>query len=86
MKKPRGFAALTPEQRKAVASMGGKAVKPESRSFSRSKELAKLAGQIGGKSVNPEDRSFSKDSALARAAGAKGGATAHSRRLKVRGT
>lgn len=44
----RGFASLTPEQRRAVAAKGGKAVPPEKRSFSQSSELAASAGKKGG--------------------------------------
>ena len=44
----RGFAALTPDQRKAISSKGGKAVDPANRSFSKSSALAKAAGRKGG--------------------------------------
>ena len=36
-KKLRGFAAMTPEKRKAIAAVGGKSVPAEKRSFSKSK-------------------------------------------------
>lgn len=51
MNKPksrRGFASMSLEQRRAIASMGGKAVGPEKRSFSRDRELAITAGRKGG--------------------------------------
>lgn len=44
----RGLARLTPEERRAIASKGGKAVKPENRSFSRNPELAAEVGRRGG--------------------------------------
>lgn len=69
----RGFAALTPERRKAISSLGGKAVKPQNRSFSRNKDLAISAGKKGGISVSPENRSFSRNRALAAESGRKGG-------------
>ena len=47
-KQKRGFALLTPEQRKALSSKGGKARDPEKRYFS-DKESARKAGQLGGK-------------------------------------
>lgn len=39
---------ITPEQRKAWASQGGKALRPEQRSFSQNRELASSAGRKGG--------------------------------------
>lgn len=47
-KKRKGFACISPERRKEIASMGGKAVPAERRSFSQSKELASEAGRRGG--------------------------------------
>lgn len=46
--KPRGFAAISPERRKAIASLGGKAVPKDKRSFSQSPSLAASAGRTGG--------------------------------------
>ena len=69
----RGFAAMTPERRKEIASLGGKSVKKENRSFSRNKKLAVEAGRKGGRNVKPEDRSFSQNRELASKAGAMGG-------------
>ena len=48
-KKPRGFATLTPERRRELASMGGKAVAPEKRYYSN-KANASAAGFKGGTS------------------------------------
>jgi general stress protein YciG len=47
-KKPRGFAAMTPERRREIASRGGRAVEPEMRSYSRNNLLAREAGRKGG--------------------------------------
>lgn len=47
-RKPRGFAAISPERRSEIARMGGLSVKPENRSFARSRELAASAGRKGG--------------------------------------
>ena len=44
----RGFASLSPEQRREIASMGGKSVPAEKRAFSQNKELATKAGRKGG--------------------------------------
>tara|TARA_R110000822_G_scaffold143954_7_gene282505 strand:+ start:4011 stop:4199 length:189 start_codon:yes stop_codon:yes gene_type:complete len=48
-KKLRGFATLTPERRRELASMGGKAVAPEKRYYS-DKASASVAGFKGGSS------------------------------------
>jgi len=44
----RGFASMTPERRKELASKGGKSVDPANRAFSKNKELARSAGKLGG--------------------------------------
>lgn len=72
-KKLRGFAAMTPAQRRAIASKGGKAVPPEKRTFAKNPALAAAAGRIGGQSAPAEKRSFSMDRDLAAEAGSKGG-------------
>lgn len=47
-KRPQGFAALSPERRQQVARLGGTAVNPANRSFSKSRDLAIEAGRKGG--------------------------------------
>lgn len=74
-KNNRGFASMDPERQRQIASMGGKAVRPEQRSFSLNRKLAANAGRKGGLSVPPEKRSFSQDPELAAAAGRIGGST-----------
>lgn len=69
----RGFAAMSPEAHRKIASMGGKAVPAAKRSFSTNRDLATVAGQKGGAAVQPHRRSFYYNRALARAAGQKGG-------------
>ncbi len=44
----RGFAALNPEKRRAIAKMGGSSVRPEDRAYSKDRALAAAAGAIGG--------------------------------------
>jgi general stress protein YciG len=51
MGKPKGFAAMTPERRKEIAAKGRAAVKPENRSFSKNRELAREAGRKGGRAT-----------------------------------
>jgi len=46
--KPRGFAAMTPEKRREIATKGGAGVPAEKRAFSRDRELAAEAGRKGG--------------------------------------
>ena len=48
-KSRRGFASMTPERRKEIASMGGKAVNPENRAFTKNRDLARSAGKQGGR-------------------------------------
>lgn len=47
--KPRGFAAMSAEKRRAIAIKGGKAVPDERRAFSQNRALAAAAGSKGGK-------------------------------------
>ncbi|MGJ0509527.1 MAG: general stress protein [Methylocystis sp.] len=72
-KSKRGFASMSPEQRREIASKGGKAVPAERRSFAQNPDLAASAGRKGGKSVDPAKRSFSQNPELASSAGTKGG-------------
>jgi uncharacterized protein len=74
-KSKRGFASMSPERRQEIASMGGKSVPPENRTFSKDRERAAKAGRVGGKSVPAERRSFSTNHVLATTAGKNGGVT-----------
>ena len=47
----RGFASMNTERQRQIASMGGKAVPDEKRSFSQNRRLAAEAGRKGGQSV-----------------------------------
>ena len=46
----RGFASMSPERRREVASKGGLSVPADKRSFSKDKGLATAAGRKGGSS------------------------------------
>jgi general stress protein YciG len=46
--KPRGFAAMSPAQRKAIASKGGRAVQRKGRAHRWTREEAVAAGRKGG--------------------------------------
>ena len=44
----RGFASISVEKRREIASKGGKSVPAEKRSFSQNRSLASEAGRNGG--------------------------------------
>jgi uncharacterized protein len=69
----RGFASMPGDRQKKIASMGGKAVPDEKRSFSQNRALAQAAGRKGGQSVPGHKRSFAQNPELAAKAGRKGG-------------
>lgn len=48
----RGFAAMDPEKRRAIARKGGASVDPANRSFAKDRELAMRAGRAGGEASN----------------------------------
>jgi general stress protein YciG len=45
----RGFASMSAEKQREIASKGGKSVPSEKRSFSQNRDLAAQAGRRGGK-------------------------------------
>ena len=47
-KRPRGFAAMSPEKQKAIASKGGKAAHAKGRGHEWTSETARAAGARGG--------------------------------------
>lgn len=49
-KSSRGFASMTLERRREIASKGGKSVPSEKRAFALDRTLAKTAGRKGGQS------------------------------------
>ena len=77
LKPKRGFAAMSPEKQREIASKGGKAVPAEKRSFAQNSKLASSAGSKGGKAVDPNNRSFARNPSLASEAGRKGGVASH---------
>ena len=44
----RGFASMSPEKQREIASKGGKSVPSKKRSFSQNRDLASEAGRKGG--------------------------------------
>jgi general stress protein YciG len=47
-KQRKGFAVLPLEERRRIARLGGQAVRPENRAYSKNRELAVEAGRKGG--------------------------------------
>jgi uncharacterized protein len=47
-KKKRGFASMSLDRRREIASMGGRSTPDANRSFSRRRDLASEAGRKGG--------------------------------------
>jgi general stress protein YciG len=75
VKQKRGFAAMSPEKRRAIASLGGKSVPADKRAFALDPDLAKSAAHKGGGAVPPEKRGFAADPSLAAEAGRRGGSS-----------
>ena len=53
----RGFASMSPEKQREIASKGGKSVPSDKRSFSQNRDLAAQAGRRGGKVSRPGSHS-----------------------------
>ncbi len=52
----RGFASMSPEKQREIASKGGKSVPSEKRSFAQNRDLASEAGRKGGRMSRPGSR------------------------------
>jgi general stress protein YciG len=72
-KSRRGFAAMSPEEQREIARMGGRSVPATKRAFFTDRSLAAKAGRKGGQSVPGESRSYFRDRQLASDAGRRGG-------------
>ena len=53
-KSKRGFASMSPEQRRAIAQKGGKAAHEKGTAYKFTSETAKEAGRVGGRSVSQD--------------------------------
>lgn len=69
----RGLASVPVDRRREIASLGGKSVPADKRSFAKSRELAASAGRKGGLAVDAAKRSYSLNRELAALSGRKGG-------------
>jgi general stress protein YciG len=79
-KSKKGLASLSPERRRQIASMGGKSVPKEKRTFARDRDVASAAGKIGGRTIRPETRTFALYPDIASMAGRIGGSTSVSQK------
>ncbi len=52
-KSKRGFASMSPERQREIASKGGKSVPSDKRSFAQNRDLASQAGRKGGQASGP---------------------------------
>ena len=75
-KPKRGFAAMEPEQRRAIVKLGSNAVPAEKRTFPKRRDVAAAAaaatGAKSGANVPAEKRTFTTVPLLASSAGKKG--------------
>jgi len=74
-KKKRGFANLSPEKRREIASRGGKKAQEMGVSHKWTSETAKLAGQKGGSIAQAKGAGHRFSTEEAKIAGQKGGST-----------
>ncbi|WWT39829.1 stress-induced acidophilic repeat motif protein [Microcystis phage Mwe-JY25] len=55
-KSKRGFASMSPEKQREIASKGGRSVPNDKRSFSQDRGLAASAGRKGGEASHGDRR------------------------------
>lgn len=53
-KSKKGFASMSPEKRKEIASKGGKSAHTNGTAFKFNSETGRLAGKIGGRAVSED--------------------------------
>ena len=68
----RGFAAMSPEVRKRIASLGGKAAQASGNAHRYTSEEARKYGSLGGKAAQAKGVAHTFTPAEAREAGKKG--------------
>jgi general stress protein YciG len=71
MKKRKGFAAMAPEQRRRIASLGGKAAQRRGTGHRWTPEEARAAGSKGGKATQAKGTANRWDAETARMAAAR---------------
>lgn len=60
----RGFASMSPDRQREIASKGGQSVSAEKRSFSQNRDLAAQAGRKGGQASHGGGRGRREDAEL----------------------
>jgi general stress protein YciG len=71
MNSKRGFASMTPEKRRLIASLGGKAAQAKGTGHRWTPEKAREAGSKGGKATQAKDMANRWDAEGARMAAAR---------------
>lgn len=73
IKKKRGFASMSVQDRKRLASLGGKAAQARGTGHRFTTEEASAAGKIGGKAAHANGKAHKYNSTTGSAAGKKAG-------------
>ena len=80
MKQKRGFASMSAERQREIASKGGKAAHEKGTAHEFTPEEAKLAGQKGGKAAQASGKAHKWNSETGSLAGKKGAASKYQAR------
>lgn len=81
--KLRGFAAMSPERQREIASMGGKAAHASGNAHEFTSEEAREAGRKGGQAAHQSGNAHQFTSDEAREAGRKGGQASNGGRSRA---
>ncbi|MEN9786119.1 MAG: hypothetical protein RLZZ299_1383 [Pseudomonadota bacterium] len=84
--RPRGFAAMTPEQQRAIASLGGRAAHARGTAHQFTPDEAREAGRKGGRVAHARGTAHQFTPDEAREAGRKGGRRSAEARAMARAT
>lgn len=79
----RGFAAMSPERQREIASKGGRAAHAKGTAHQFSPDEARVAGRKGGQAAHARGTAHQFDSHEAREAGRKGGRANGNRRQSM---
>src|SRR5947209_10725075 len=80
-KSTRGFASMSAEKQRAIASKGGKAAHAKGTAHEFTPDEARAAGRKGGQAAHAKGTAHEFTPEEARIAGRKGGQTSHGSRL-----
>ncbi len=82
-KRLRGFAAMSPEKKREIASKGGRAAHAKGTAHEFTPDEAREAGRKGGQAAHLKGTAHQFTSEEAREAGRKGGQSSHASRTAV---